>query len=252
MNQYNVIYFTAGLTKPQVESRMSNSKLRRLHDRAVDYCSGTMSLCVWLYRNQSQQYFASIEASGGVMKTIIKDQGGDPNSPINGQLYGLFFMARNDFGEPPPYSYFGPRRIQIRADELLRLAPNLYFADFYCMGRCRHYVIVVMTRTGSTADHFCRHHLIPLNSATNPFLRISNGVVHTSNTNNFDVEVFYTENLNITQLITSGKATMATVETRGQGHSTRGGKRKNPSCSICNIPDQHVRANTDQQNCRLQ
>lgn len=215
---------------------MSNSKLRRLHDAAVDHCScGSSTPCVWLYRNQSHAYFEAIKASGGVMRKIMKDHGGDPSSPINSNLSGLFFMARNSDGEPPPFSYFGPARIQIRADELFRSAPNLYFTDFYCLSRGSwHYVTVVMTRTGSCADLFCRSHLIPLNSASNPFLFVKNGQIYTSNRCNFDVEVFYTEDLNINELEMTGKAIMKTVITSGQGHSTPGGKPKCQFCPICN------------------
>jgi len=53
------------------------------------------------------------------MRTQLKDHGGDPKCPINGQLRGLFFLANNKNGEPRShYSYFGPRKIQIKADEL--------------------------------------------------------------------------------------------------------------------------------------
>ena len=174
------------------------------------------------------------------MRTELKDDGGDPRSPINGQLRGLFFMANNDTnGEPPPYSYFGPARIQIKADELFRSAPNLYFADFYCMGKgyySRHFVILAMTKTGSSADLFCRENLVALDRAKNPFLFANDdGQLYTCSA--VDVEVFYAENLNITELQSSGKAVMKTVRTLGQGHSTKGGKPKNLSCGICSVLD---------------
>ena len=213
----------------------SKSDLSRLHDAAVEYVSSdSMERCDWFYRNKSNEYFTSIRDSGGVMRTEFKDNGGDPRSPINGRLRGLFFMANNVNGQPPPYSYFGPRRIQIEADELFRLAPKLYFADFYCMKGLRHYVILVMTRPRSQADWFCQNHLVQLDIRNNPFLRFSNGHLYTSNANNFDVEVFYTEDLNIGELQRSRKAFMTTVETRGQGHSTPGGRRKDRFCGICN------------------
>ena len=213
----------------------SKSDLRRLHDAAVEYISiANMERCNWFYRNKSNDYFTSIEASGGVMGTQVKDNGGDPRSPINGRLRGLFFMANNVNGEPPPYSYFGPIRIQIAAGELLHSARNLYFADFYCMKGRRHYVILVITRPGSHADWFCQSRLVQLDITNNPFLCFSMGQLYTTNTDNFDVEVFYTEDLNISELQIRGKASMTTVETRGQGHSTLGGRRKDTSCSICN------------------
>jgi len=214
--------------------------VRRLYDAAEKYKSchfDTSVQCNWLYRNKDQAYFDSIQARGGVMQMELKDHGGDPRSPINGKLQGLFFLANNDMaGEPPSHSYFGPARIQIKADELFRLAPNLYFADFYCMGRRdgrRHYVILVMTKTGSSADFFCRENLVTLDRANNPFLYTNNGQLYTCSA--LEVEVFYTENLNITELQNSGVAIMKTVWAQGQGHSTPGGKPKNPSCAYCNV-----------------
>jgi len=218
---------------------MADSTLHvsRLHDAAKRNCYG-MVPCNWMYRNKGHTYFSRIEASGGVMRTQLKDDGGDPRSPINGKLRGLFFMANNDMsGEPPDYSFFGPVRIQIKSDELFRLAPNLYFADFYCMGTGysrKHYVILVMTKTGSSADLFCRQNLVPLDTANNPFLYTNNGRLYYT-CSNLMVEVFYTANLNITELQSSGKAIKTTVMTQGRGHSTRGGKPKNPSCPTCNV-----------------
>ena len=219
------------------------SHVRRLYDAAEKYKSShgdTSVQCNWLYRNKDQAYFDSIQTRGrGVMQTELKDHGGDPRSPINGKLQGLFFLANNDTtGEPPSYSYFGPARIQIRADELFRLAPNLYFADFYCMGSGagrKHYVILVMTKRGSSADFFCRENLVTLDRANNPFLytNTNNGLLYTCSA--LEVEVFYTENLNITELQNSGVAIMKTVWAQGQGHSTPGGKPKNPSCAYCNV-----------------
>jgi len=213
----------------------SSSRVSRLHDAAKRNCYGMMP-CNWMYRNKDHAYFSRIQTYGGVMHTELKDNGGDPRSPINGRLRGLFFLANNESGEPPPYSYFGPERIQIKSDELFRLAPNLYFADFYCLGTGsgrKHYVILVMTQTGSSADMFCRQNLVPLVTANNPFLYTNNGQLYTCN--NLMVEVFFTEDLNITELQRNGKAVMKTVITQGQGHSTFGGKPKNRLCPICNV-----------------
>jgi len=216
----------------------STSHVRLLHDAAEKYCSEyAKTPCNWIYRNKDHDYFTRIEASGGVMRTELKDNGGDPRSPINGQLRGLFFLANNDSGEPRIASYFGPARIQIKSDELFRLAQNLYFADFYCMGRRpgrKHYVILVMTKMGSSADMFCRQHLVSLDVASNPFLCNDSGQLCACC--GVDVEVFYTEDLNITELQRSGKVQLVkTVIPLGQGHSTPGGKPKNRSCGMCNV-----------------
>lgn len=217
---------------------MSYARLhvRRLHDAAVDYCSSdNMKRCYWLYRDKSNEYFETIEESGGVMHTERKDDGGDPMSPINyGQLRGLFFMANNVDGDPPPDSYFGPRRIQIEAEELFRLSTKLYFGDFYCTDRLRHYVILVMTKLGSHADLFCQNRFVRLDRANNPFLRTYNGQLYMPATDDLDIEVFYAEDLNISELLRSEKAFMTTVQTKGRGHSTPGGRKKDRFCETCN------------------
>ena len=220
------------------QKTMSRAQLyvRRLHDAAVHYCSSDdMERCYWLYRDKNNEYFQTIEASGGVMHTERKDDGGDPRSPINyGQLRGLFFMTNNVDGDPPSHSYFGPRRIQIEADELFRLAPKLYFADFYCTKRLVHYVILVMTRPRSQADLFCRSQFVLLDGTNNPFLRTYNGQLYMPATDDLDVEVYYTEDLNISELLRSEKAVMRTAQTRGQCHSTPGSRKKDRFCRTCN------------------
>jgi hypothetical protein len=76
--------------------------LRSLRDKARNYCYGkSTSPCNWLYRNQSESYFENILRNNrGLMEVVTKDNSGDPGSPINGKLKGLFFMARNENGQP--------------------------------------------------------------------------------------------------------------------------------------------------------
>lgn len=95
---------------------LTPSDLTRLLDRALQFCSRNSYVhCPWLYRNKSHEYFDVIDRFNfGIMETYLKDNSGDPGSPINGHLAGLFFMTAPDIdGEPPKVSQFGPRRIQV-------------------------------------------------------------------------------------------------------------------------------------------
>ena len=174
------------------------------------------------------------------MKVYKKDNSGDPASPINGKLDGLFFMAKNKNGKPPRYSYFGAIRFQVPADTLLQTAPNLYFADFYCMQGSVHQVTLVMTKPGSKSDDFCRTKLLSLSltdTQNNPFFFRSGAQLFTNEEKKLEVELFYTEDINVVELLSpENGAKLSPTETKGQGHSRPEGIRKNPKCQLCNVP----------------
>lgn len=221
-------------------TELTHLQLQTLHRAAINYCSRSGSAeCKWLYRNRSEEYFRDImDNCGGMMKVYKKDNSGDPASPINGRIDGLFFMAKNKNGEPPRYSYFGPRRLQVPASELLQMAPNLYFADFYCMQSSIHQVTLVMTKPGSKSDQFCRAKLLPLSvtdKQNNPFLFLSGVDLFTNNKKKLEVELLYTENIDVVELLSCHNAILSRVETKGRGHSRPEGIRKNPKCLICNV-----------------
>jgi len=96
---------------------------------------GVANKCTYLYRNKSKAYFDAIfsEQGDGNMKTYLKDASGDSRSPINGEISGLFFCANvySRDGQPFSSSPFGDTRILIRAGEVYRLTPNMFFADFF-------------------------------------------------------------------------------------------------------------------------
>ena len=211
-----------------------------LRRRAIDYCSRSGSAeCNWLYRNKPKKYFRDIRMNcGGVMKVYKKDNSGDPASPINGQIDGLFFMAKNKNGKPPDYSFFGSRRLKVPAHVLLEMAPNLYFADFYCMKSSIHQVTLVMTKLNSQTDNFCRAKLLPLrltDTHNNPFLFYSGGRLFTTNMKKLEVELFYTEDINIDNITEFHGASFSRTRIYGRGHSKRKGIPKNPKCPICNL-----------------
>lgn len=104
---------------------LTRADLNQLLDRAVLFCQRTAyARCSWLYRNKSKEYFIDIDNFHfGIMEPYLKDHSGDPASPINGHLPGLFFMSTPDAdGHPPRTSPFGPRRLQVE---------YIYFMSYY-------------------------------------------------------------------------------------------------------------------------
>jgi len=174
------------------------------------------------------------------MKTYLKDASGDLRSPINGEICGLFFFANaNKHGQPFPNSPFGDTRVLIPVEEILRLTPNMFFADFYCMqnNQDAHHVTVVLTKTGSIADEFCRRCLPRLDLECNPFLyRGEGGRIWVSSAT--FVDVFVTEDLNVKSMMERGVAKMKNdVQTAGLGKTSQGGNRgvKSRNCEHCDI-----------------
>jgi Phytanoyl-CoA hydroxylase-interacting protein C-terminus len=155
---------------------LTASDLAILYERALKYTLSNelfvpITPCNWFYRNKSNHYFDEIMfRRRGIMEVYIKDGSGDRASPINGAINGLFFMAKNESGFPPRESAFGPTRLQVPPSVLLRQAPNMYFADFFCMHGKTHVVTVVLTTPYSEVDKFCHYHLLPLDINKNPFL----------------------------------------------------------------------------------
>jgi len=215
--------------------------LQNLHQMAIFNCNRYyVDRCKWLYRNRWESYFRDIfKKHGGIMEVYEKDNSGDPASPINGQIKGLFFMAKNINEEPPQDSPFGKCRIQIPASVLLSMAPNLYFVDFYCMNGKTHYVTLVMTKPGSSADNYCQEKLLRLSHDDNPFLFRRGSQWYVNVTQYVLVELFYTENIDIIKMITEyGAIYREDIPTppHCRGRSTPGGVPKNKLCTNCNLP----------------
>ena len=67
--------------------------LMALREKAKMY-SQSSTVCHFLYRNKSPQYFSDMFSNdGGIMKGYVKDNSGDQASPINGQIDGLSCSA---------------------------------------------------------------------------------------------------------------------------------------------------------------
>jgi len=142
-------------------------------------------------------------------------------------------------GEPYHASAFGSTRLIVAVDVLLGLAPRLYFADFYCMHGKFYYITLVMTRHGSTADDFCRQHLLQLSvddERNNPFLFRRAGTGEMRVAQGVKVEVLFTENIDVNDFLRRQVAVKdENVPLIGKGSSTPGGVPKNPHCPVCNL-----------------
>ncbi len=195
----------------------------------------TMLPCRWFYRNKPFEYFQDIERNHhNVMKVYIKDNNGDPASPINGTIKGLFFGVNVEkaTGEPIPKSHFGPQRFLIPSSVMFMTFPNLYFTDFYC-NNTAHYVTLVMTVNGSEVDRFCQEKLLRLNMESNPFLMFRSQSGEAFVSQDVWVEVLCTESIDLVYAQIRNGAYFTTVES--QGTSRPGGIPKNPRCKTCNL-----------------
>jgi len=221
---------------------MNMDEMLRLERTAkTNVMSSDSSKCTWFYRNKSRQYFDKITTEhGGVMKAYLKDASGDLRAPINGEIKGLFFMSIVRNGAPQQQSPFGDTRLLVRADILLGLAPNVYFADYYCLNRKEkdHYVTLVLTCRGSDADRLCQQRLPELNirdKSASPFLFMVGDEVHVSS--GVMVELFFTEDLGVAQLLADEDKAFMRYNIpplrRSRGRTTQGGRRKHSSCSTC-------------------
>ena len=193
--------------------------------------------CPYFYRNKPHEYFNNIFCyQAGIMTVYRKNKNGDPASPINGQLHGLFFSVNVDVmtGLPVVPSLHGPTRLNILSWYMFQVAPNIYFCDFYCHYRS-HHVTLVMTKPGSDADRVCTSRLQPLNNLYNPFLYIDL-ISHTVwVTTQVWVQIFYTENIDLHDVIQNGFGFIEDVPSQPAPVTTIEGVPKNPLCSICNI-----------------
>ena len=83
-----------------------------------------------------------------------KDCYGSSQNPHNEKLDGLLFSACVDWTKNPtqPFdnSLYGPKRLQLRARELITCEKHLYFTDFYSMASSKS-IQLVLCNPGSDA-----------------------------------------------------------------------------------------------------
>ena len=218
-----------------VQSTFNLSELYQLRAKAVAFLNGKKQVVNVLYRNRPAAYFEDILLNHrGNMIPYKKDFNGDPASPINGTVDGLFFSANTlKKGKLPHYSPFGDTRFIIPAYRLVNANKNLYFADFYCHYE-RHYVTIVVTTPNSNTDLFCKSFLPTLDALDNPFLWFENGQLFIGS--DVLVEIYYTDliNIHIEKMNTNCRFTRVSGRV-GKGVSSAMGIRKRQDCKICNL-----------------
>ena len=71
---------------------LNKSELKRLMVKAEQYISNCLPVR-FAYRNKPCAYFQKIMyESHGIMEVYLKDNNGDPGSPINGKIKGRFLQ----------------------------------------------------------------------------------------------------------------------------------------------------------------
>ncbi|KAI1733131.1 phytanoyl-CoA hydroxylase-interacting protein-like [Ditylenchus destructor] len=173
--------------KGECKAVFSLEEINKLMDKALILVATTpMQPFTFLYRCKPRIYWDHIrDFRNGKVEKYIKDNGGHSASPINGQIYGLFFFARTMAdGSLPLTSPFGDIRIRLKAPILLDPnRVNMYFCDFYC---------------------FCHDWLKQLDMENNPFLRVQrtgdlrNPFTFLVNRAKVWVEIYYTEDISMT------------------------------------------------------
>lgn len=193
--------------------------------------------CGYFYRDKPKEYFDEIFYNrGGVMTVYTKNRNGDPASPINGQIDGLFFNVNVDLasGLPIVPSLYGSMRLNIASWFMFQEAPNLYFCDFYCHFRS-HHVTLVMTKPGSRADKFCSPRLLRLDSSRNPFLYIDDKSQMVYVTTRVWVQVLYAKNIELDYIQRNAFGFFKRVQSKPVPATAVEGIPKRPTCQICNV-----------------
>jgi hypothetical protein len=184
------------------------------------------------------------------MKPYLKDSHGDPRSPINNVINGLFFGTDVNSAKSSQ-SIYGRKRFKISSSKLVTSSTRAYFADFYCVpGRMSprpHYITIVLTEAGSKADSFCSARLVSLNLQQNPFFKIERSlcggfVTLVATYDRIYVELLYTEDINIHNVVSAGDASLSNVTLASYGSEIRHPRSKNSSCTVCNL---HVAVESD-------
>ena len=223
---------------------MLQKHVQLLYNRASEFCRlGRRCAINHLYRNKPRHYFEKIRSRGGVMTKYMKNNGGDQASPLNRSIQGLFFSAYYKYdGCPylPEDSPFGDQRLHVALPFFIHKSNNLYFADFFCH-YTNHHVTLVVTKAESYSDQFCRKHLTSLSKTNNPFLyynrRRGSYFVNAA----LNIEVFYTENIDIGDLMYRNQAYFSYCYVIG---NSRGksfiGQGKNKECQKCNLKSEEI------------
>lgn len=183
-----------------------------------------------VYRNQSRAYFENISENENIMKKRIKDGSGDPRSPINGIISGLFFGARLVGGSMPDKSPFGTSRVVVDLGHLFSEGLRIYFADFYCLGRTskNHYIILTIAKENSDEDRYFSAHLPRLNLHKNSFFFRKGHDFFYRHCERLWPELFFTFDMDITHCQLQHNIELFLTKSQGI-------KQKTKDCPLCNI-----------------
>lgn len=193
--------------------------------------------CGLFYRDKDDECYNHCRCNG-FLPLKIKNENGDPASPINGCIEGVFLAVSVDWktGDLPNTSPYGPVRFHIPIESLYRSDFNLYFADFYChTGLRSHHLTLVLTRRDSPADRFCHFRLPKLDIMNNPFLYYNSFARCMYLTSTAWIHVFYTERIPINTHMREYPYGWFDRFLCNPSKNTDLGKPKNPSCQMCNI-----------------
>nr|XP_022336346.1 phytanoyl-CoA hydroxylase-interacting protein-like isoform X2 [Crassostrea virginica]XP_022336347.1 phytanoyl-CoA hydroxylase-interacting protein-like isoform X2 [Crassostrea virginica]XP_022336348.1 phytanoyl-CoA hydroxylase-interacting protein-like isoform X2 [Crassostrea virginica] len=230
----------------EFRTAMLQKHVQLLYNRASEFCRPARRCAIYhLYRNKPRHYFEKIRSRGGVMTKYLKNNGGDQASPLNRSIQGLFFSAHYKYspdGWPylPERSPFGDQRLHVALPFFVNANTNLYFADFFCHYK-NHHVTLVITKAGSYSDQFCKKHLIPVDKRNNPFLYY-NHWQNTCFTNvALNIEIFYTDNIDIGYLIYHDYAYFSFCKVIGNSKGKSFiGQMKNKECQKCNLTSEEI------------
>ena len=218
---------------------MLQKHVQLLYNRAAEFCRHARPCPIdYLHRNKSSDYFEKIISGDGWMNKYLKNDGGDQASPLNRSIQGLFFSGYYKYSPEgrqylPKTSPFGDQRLHVVLPFFVNPKNKLYFADFFCHV-VNHHVTLVVTKAGSDSDHFSRQHLIPLDIMNNPFLYFRENTYYINAALN--IEVFYTENINIKKLEYSNQAYFSFCRVKGNSKfKSFIGHKKNEACPTCNL-----------------
>ena len=221
----------------------------KLYKMAVKYISNRSTAYKKISkfdRTKPAEYFCDILQNDGVMKVYIKDFNGDPRSPINNRLSGLFFepsvLRKNKKAKTSPY---GDITLRVCPRIMFNENMNLYFADFYCMRTDSHVVTLVVTQAGSAADEFCQNYLVQLDEDNNSFMHLTpTGDAVVISATGIRVEVLYCNDVHVSHLMSSANASMK--PTKYSSKPRHNGMMKQSHCSHCNITTGSVNHATDE------
>jgi hypothetical protein len=180
---------------------LTEEQLTLLYERSIEIRKPTEDLLPCqpsAYWNRIRNHY------DGFMIPHRKDFNGTPKPAINGNILGLFFNAslHRTTKKPIGFSYFGNQCLMVNSSFIFNIHQNIYFVDFYCHNLLNHYVTLVAARPGSVFDNFCQRNLKQINIFNNPFLKIVNGKLCV--TLGVNVEVFYTDSVDVNQVIYEG------------------------------------------------